>query len=573
EDIDKTSALHYLTSYFSVSNNLKEQIYFKLPAKEKNILLESFYRGGEELIWKINNLHAITDTFGYEISQHQLHNYSIETLKARFKLLSPYTRFQFKEKIDSATTKKDKKQLIAILTKATSIERKATAENLSSASIYILMTRGSELYDSSFRNILTPIIQKRIKLYFNDNLLSFLAHIDPDSHYISDFIISLAQKGKLTSLLPKSSIIQQQILALTIDSAFNSEDSIILFSATLMRLLEVLHPDSRTFLINRIIAKAAQKETTHLKLIIALLQYYHNEYGELIGAKNDQNIINFLTKHGTINLKRYQTTPFSQWKSDNKLASLSVFHPDDDGRSSFQTNATTLLAGGYKPELSINFTLLTHTSKELNRIKSIIKKSQTGSTKNLSTLFNAMRNLNFAIDFSKMINKVIIKHSVFIYQDPKQQQLLLSRFLNSDTEMFAQRGHSYWRSEQLIDPFKNLLKSNNISKNLLLKRHRFLSLGSCGGVKAYSKLNRLFLCNIDILATIGTGLATINNPYNKNLFEIIAENPSSITWKEVADLSSSIFSKGRGRDYLQPGSLPAVLQRLLMEENKYITTQ
>lgn len=57
---------------------------------------------------------------------------------------------------------------------------------------------------------------------------------------------------------------------------------------------------------------------------------------------------------------------------------------------------------------------------------------------------------------------------------------------------------------------------------------------------------------MDILATIGTGLAMINDPYNKMFFEIIASNSPTITWKNVSQQSSSIFQGERGQDYLLP---------------------
>ena len=93
-----------------------------------------------------------------------------------------------------------------------------------------------------------------------------------------------------------------------------------------------------------------------------------------------------------------------------------------------------------------------------------------------------------------------------------------------------------------------------------------LSLGSCGGVKAYTRLNQMFLGHVDILATIGSGLAVINDPYNKTFFEVVAKKPSSITWKDVSRELAFIFKGGHGRDYLQPGSLPAILHKILDEE-------
>ena len=71
-----------------------------------------------------------------------------------------------------------------------------------------------------------------------------------------------------------------------------------------------------------------------------------------------------------------------------------------------------------------------------------------------------------------------------------------------------------------------------------------------------------------LLATIGTGLAMINDPYNKMFFEIIASNNPSITWKNVAQQSASVFQGERGQDYLLPGSLTAILHKILDEEQQ-----
>jgi hypothetical protein len=149
-----------------------------------------------------------------------------------------------------------------------------------------------------------------------------------------------------------------------------------------------------------------------------------------------------------------------------------------------------------------------------------------------------------------------------------EQQQLLKRFLLGGDEMFAQRGHSYWRSEQITDPLTALKRDQQISDHDLAAKQRFLSLGSCGGVKAYSRLAKMFAGHVDILATIGTGMAIINDPYNRNFFEVVARNPSTITWKDMSEKSSFIFAGGRGSDYLQPGSLTAILHKILDERLK-----
>ena len=86
--------------------------------------------------------------------------------------------------------------------------------------------------------------------------------------------------------------------------------------------------------------------------------------------------------------------------------------------------------------------------------------------------------------------------------------------------MFAQRGHSYWREEQLLEPMRALLKSGEIKREKIPDINRFLSIGSCGGIRIYSELNRLFDNTIDIFATVGTGKAVVNDPYNQRLFEM-----------------------------------------------------
>ena len=156
-----------------------------------------------------------------------------------------------------------------------------------------------------------------------------------------------------------------------------------------------------------------------------------------------------------------------------------------------------------------------------------------------------------------------LSHSLAVYQGKAAQQQLLGQFLKGGGEMFAQRGHSYWRREQLIDPLRDLLAAGSITPADLRAKQRFLSIGSCGGIRAYSELNRMFHNNVDILATIGTGKTSINNPYNQQFFEIIARHPAALTWEEVARKSADIFSRNLGEDYLQPGSLPAILHKIM----------
>jgi len=202
------------------------------------------------------------------------------------------------------------------------------------------------------------------------------------------------------------------------------------------------------------------------------------------------------------------------------------------------------------------------------QIGALISSARKNPARGLPTLFAAMHQKQFSVAFVKQIKKITISHSLYVYVGEKEQQQLLKQFLQGGDEMFAQRGHSYWRSEQITEPLEKLKQEKVISDQDLTSKQRFMSLGSCGGVKAYTRLSKMFLGHVDILATIGTGLAIINDPYNRNFFEIVAKNPSSITWKDMSDKSAFIFAGGRGADYLQPGSLTAILHKILDEEKK-----
>lgn len=558
-------AWFWLIAYFANPTHIQEKQFHSLSRQDKEVLLRSLYNGGEELIWKINNLHGVTDRFGFEISNHTLLGYSPQGIAALFEELSPQVKSDFSARFYQTGSKKNK---ISILKQAIADERKATAKRLTTPNIYALLAQGSELYDSSFRNILVPVLKKEIEQAFSNNLLEFLKATDPDNLLISNFIVSLAQKGKLTTFFPEDGREQQQILDLVASSAFKDEDAIILFSATFMHLLEVLEPGARSFLITRMSELADEGTAAYSRLIAVILQYYLEEYPELLSTSDRILITRLIVRHGAIQLLDYLATPFSEWKEDGSLSSLSIFHPDDDGRDSFRSNAQILLESDYDLTYSEEFTFAPMTAQEKKDARKLISAAKSSPGRNLSGLFNAMQRQQFAVSFVRSINGLTINHAAHVYSNEKNQEHLLERFILNGTEMLAQRGHSYWRSEQITEPMETLKKQSRLSDEDLRAKQRFLSLGSCGGVKAYTRLNQMFLGHVDILATIGSGLAVINDPYNKTFFEIIAKKPSSITWKDMSHDLAFIFKGGHGRDYLQPGSLPAILHKILDEEKK-----
>lgn len=539
-------AWNWLVSYFALPTNVQETQYDKLDSHQKTVLLQGLYEGGTEIIWKINNLHAVTDANGYEISEAALNSYSMQQLQAKFNELPPSVRERF-----SGFASAGRGQAIGMLKQATSAARMQTARDLTVANAYAVMAQGSELYDSSFREILVPVFQARINSRNQGDLLAFLKSIDPGNRLVSDFISSCAQKGKLTAFFPSDAGKQKEILSLVATSAFQNEDSILLFSATLSHLLKVLTPEARSHLIGLMAQNSDAENAAFSKLVTVILQYYLQTYPELLGQADRTLISRLIVRHGAVNLDRYQITPFNEWKQDGRLGSVSMFHPDDDGRQSFISNANLLLSSGYQLVPSQQYS-----------VGSVPPALQGAG---LASLFQSMRDRHFAVAFVKKVGNVTIVHTQFVYSDMENQMEMLNRFIHSKDEMLAQRGHSYWRSEQIIDPLTKLIEENRVTEADLRDKQRFLSLGSCGGVKVYTNLTRLFASSVDILATIGTGLALINDPYNKMFFEIIASNPSTLSWKGVAQQSSSIFQGERGQDYLLPGSLTAILHKILDE--------
>lgn len=560
------AAWNWLVSYFATPPPVQEAQFYRQDVPERKHLLQAFYDGGEEIIWKINNLHAITNRFGFEISESQLRSMAGKELYAMYKKLSRQTQFAYGKKFYQAYRSGNRAQMIAVLHQATSRDRRQVAEDLVSANIYALLAQGSELYDSSFRDILVPILKQRILDNHQGNLLGFIQGIDPDNLLVSNFIVSLAQKGKLTTFFPQDGSEQQKILDLVAKSAFKNEDTILLFSATFKHLLTVLAPEARSFLINKMVVETDKGTHTFTKLITVILQYYLQEYPELLGPKDKVLVTRATIRHGAVDLDRYLGTPFDEWKADGRLGSVSVFHPDDDGRTSFLSNSRTLRKNGYTIELAQQYTMALLSPAMRQQIQGLIRAAKNSPGTNMARLFSAMQKLHFSIAFTKKINGITLRHAAYVYVGEAEQKQLLKRFIQGGDEMFAQRGHSYWRSEQITDPLTKLRQDHIVTDKDLTDKQRFLSLGSCGGVKAYTRLTKMFLGHIDILATIGTGMAIINDPYNKNFFEVVARNPSTITWKDMAEKSAFIFSGGRGNDYLQPGSLTAILHKILDEE-------
>lgn len=561
--ITPEAAFGWMNSYFILGLKSEENHYYQLSPREKATLLEAFNQASDYLIWKINNLHDVTDRYGQEIGSYRLSSSSTARLSELYHRLASNVRSRYNTSWRAALNSSNKSGLIGVLRRATTFARSQAARDLTSANMYILLSHGSELYDSSFRNILVPVLKKRVSARFNGNLLRFLLAVDPQNHFVSDFIISLAQKGKLTTFFPSKVEEQKKVLDLVAQSAFQDEHSLVLFSATFMKLLRIIKPSTRSYLIDTMLGFIEKKQSVFITQIRVILQYYLQEYPSLLSKRDKNAIAEMITKYGVIELDRFTRTAFKEWKKDGKLRSLSIFQKDDDGRKSFFSNCRTLMNQGYRPRISTGYQLLPTDSVLHTRSYRTLKSLRRQPSSGLVPLYRLMARQPVVVDWVKRVNGIEIAHSVFIYQGEATQQRLIEQFIKGGHEMFAQRGHSYWRKEQLLDPITKLVKSGSINEQDILKKQRFMSIGSCGGIRVYSELNYLFKNNVDILATIGSGKSTINNPYNQQFFEIIAKSPNSISWKEIAAKTFHIFKRGLGEEYLQPGCLPAILHKIM----------
>jgi len=552
----------WLTGYFTKPETEHDADYQMLSPRKKTILLKAYLNASDQIVLVINNLHSVTNRDGDEISDAQLASFSFQQLGTFFARFPPETRSRYDARFARLAKKRDKYGAISCLREATAFARKETAKRLSTANIYAVMTRVSILYDSSFRLILIPEMHKRIAAEYQGSLLHFMQAVDPENVNVANFVSSLSLKARLAMFLPPDVQAQQDVIDLVTASAFKDENSLVLFAATFEKLLDGILPATRIFLVDRMISRA-RGSSIFAEQIRTILQYYLEGKPKVLGAENGARIRELLVKYDSPPLTSYIRTPFAEWRQDGMLSGLSVFHGDDDGRSSFIANCNLLLSKGYLPRPSTKFRA-THSDsfvrEELAGLLIPVARKQNGS---LERLFRFLKETPLVVDFVKTVNNVQISHNICVFYNSDTQQKLLEQFLQDGHEMYAPRGHSYWLNDHILDPLQNLLKSERVSNEELTAKQRFLSIGACGGIKIYSDLTQAFCNKIDMLGSLGAGKTTVNNLYNWFLFETIAVEAQILTWKDMDRKTAFIFREDTDKDYQLPGELPAMLYKIL----------
>ena len=559
-----SEALFWLTGYFEVSFAERELYFRTLSPSQKTALLNAFLSASDYIIRDINNLHTITRLDGSEISQSELAASSFDDLFSLFTRLPLESRKSYEAFFSKHVKSVNKKAAIHLLQKATAHARFEAARKQSAANLYILLSRVSILYDSSYRLVLIPELYRRIRTQYQGSLLTFIQDIDPEGVHVADFVAGLAQKGRLAMFFPPGLAAQKKILTIVTASAYRSEKSLVIFAATFEKLLNGVLPEARSFLLDSLIELAKGKGLL-AKQVRVILQYYLEEQPALLGKIMSDQMKKVFDEHTPVPLSKYRETPFVEWVQDGKLSSLSVFHGDDDGRISFISNCRYLLKNGYKPSVSRTF-LQNHLGQNgVETLAGILSEVTNDSSESRVMLFDFLKQHPVAVEFQKTVGSVQISHSFAVYQNSFTALQLMEEFINGGHEMFAHRGHSYWLEEHILDPLQELLSSGKLKREDVSSKQRFLSIGACGGINIYFDLTRTFCNRIDLLGSIGAGKTVVNNLYNRFLFEIIASGPLDMSWKEVDNRSAFIFEYDPQKDYQLPGGLPALLYKIIGE--------
>ncbi len=558
----------WLDRYFLLPGPEREQVYLSLPAADKTRLLGWLGEAAGSLAERLNNLHAVSDGLGREIGAARLAAMPPEEMLQLFARLDPVTRSHYGAAMHQALAGRSTAAgRVEILRLATLAARRQLARELTGENLYVLLSCGGESFDSSYRDYLVPAMTAKIRDRHHNDLLGFLSAADPESTLISSFFSHLAWKGSLTRFLPTDVALQQAILELLALSALRDEESLLTFAATFTPLLQALQPAARTALLRRL-TEAAEKPGRFARQVRAILQEYLDHHSGLLSADDRKTIKGMLALRGRIDFAPYVEAPFARWLEDGRLTSLSVFEADDDGSVSYQAHGAYLLHRGYRPSLSREYGPGRLDAALQAEIAATLKALSAGRSDRLAALFRLAAGAPVVIDWQKRTGQVELTHAVSIFQGDSHQQQLLKTFLRSGHELLAQRGHSYWRNQQLFGPLEQLLERGEIEPSLLTDRQRFISIGSCGGIRTYGELIRRFGDRVDILATVGTGRSAINTPYNTRLLEIVADQSRQgkpLTWRDISAMTAAIFTAEGGGEYIQPGSLPAILYKMSVQ--------
>lgn len=539
--------------------------YLAMSDPEKSFALHLYEKAVGWTEGRLNRLHAVTDGIGAEFSDNFLFVMSVDELQELFHDLAGNAATPLTMEMERARQEQDRKAMVRLLKKIAHDTRRALVRRLSDVELYVLLAAGNHLYDSSFRDVVVPELLARPVA--RGGIIAVAEKVDPAGSYLDQAVTNLARRGVLLRFLGKSPAEEKKTVHRINAIAFSSVEGVLDFSVSLERIVPVLSPDARLLLVKGLADAAVNRDDPTLRQLLATMAAFFQQELHRQG-KNSAGISRILASLSSKSL--VPSAPFASWVADGTIRGLSVFQADDDGWRSFVGFCRELLQRGYRPEMAVDFPHAVETAYDHELRATVAQLSET-KPHLLRLVHRLLYYGGGAVDFVRDRKGVKLVQTVSLNLGEERQQQVLRWYLSGGIEILSQRGHSYWRGSQILAPMEEIRQANRLPVPDAAPR-RFISLGSCGSMKAYWQTVRLFDGSADVLATVGVGASRVNDLFTIQLAEFAAAHPAS-TWNDAREKLAPVFDRWHGRGYIAPGNLPYYLGRTLSRTKAHTVTE
>lgn len=397
---------------------------------------------------------------------------------------------------------------------------------------YILLSKGGELYTSSFKNIVFPQFKRKLFKSKMD-ILEFVSRLDPKREYFLSFIKAVSYFNLLHEIVPDDIGHQRRLYDYVLEDYAKNPD-LVNSAMNLAPLAEGLLFDKDT--------KIAYKK----ELIKKIVKYYKKTdgykkkvLGMILSSISPLMLINSEVSQELIDKIKTEYAKFNQhgksypewfktdfYKKNKEVYIKQFFYSDKDGIASFNTFVKEALGQGYNDLYMLD--------KYGNQSALSIKKVDYDYIKRWE---------------SSLIMKKEIKGSVLCFElsitQTQDRSLSFRKDLKSQKYVsLIHRGHSYYLNNTF----------NNYKTTIPYKK--LLGLGSCGGYNEVAGIYESTSKNADFFATQGMGTMRINNPLIIAIFENIVSSKGQMSWFDISKNLQRIYdSDTRGKDYFDPSHI------------------
>lgn len=529
--------------------------YLAMSDTEKSFALHLYEGAAGWAVGRLNRLHGVTDGIGAEFNDNFLFVMPDDELLVLFHDLAGNAAADLTMEMERARQQQDRKAMVRLLKKVARDTRRALVRQLSDVELFVLLAVGEPLYDSSFRDVVVPeLLSRRVS---HAGIMAMAKRLDPRELLLDRVLVNLARRGVLLRFLGKSPAEEKKTVQRINAIAFSSVEGALDFSVSLERIVPALSPNARLLLVEGLAAAVDNCGDPTLRQLFATMAVFFQEQLSR-QEKNPARISRILASLSRDAL--VTAAPFASWAADGKIRGLSMFQADDDGWRSFDGFCRELLQRGYRPEMAADLPPAVGTVYDHELRATVAQVTRT--TPHLLRLVHRLLYYGGgAVDFVRDRQGVKLVQTVSLNLGEERQQQILRWYLSDGMEILSQRGHSYWRRSQILAPMASLRNANRLPTPVAVPR-RFVSLGSCGSMKAYWETVRLFDGSADVLATVGVGASRVNDLFTILLAEFAAAHPAS-TWGDVREKLAPVFDRWHGRGYIAPWNLPYYLGRTL----------